>query len=406
MSRERTMRPASDRPGILVVSPTPPPYSGLEVMTRNLLDSPLRERFKVLHYNVSKGRPVRTKARFDLLNLVYGLTQPLKLIALLRRHRPQLVYTNLAQNLAGFLRYASFILVASLFRQPIAVRVMGDGFHHFYVRSPRLLQILIRSILARISVLIVRSGPLKRQFDGLVPLEKVQVVHSGIPVEQFQQPHRGGRDPTSLRILFVGYLTKAKGAHDLLHAVPEVVRAVPNAVFRLMGENVDIERNVTYIQNPESNRAVLAELLRRPEIRTHVELLGVQTGEEKMSSFLGADLFVLPSYAEATPLVVLEAMAAEVPVVATPVGLLPEVFDQRGIAFVEPGDRRQLAETIVALLQDEPRRRAMAAHARGVVESYFSLEAYARRVQSVLEVCLKDPREGRPSRGPDSIAEA
>ena len=368
---------------LLIVSPTPPPYSGPEVMTAQLLRSPLKETYRLIHFNISKGREVSTKGQFDWVNIAYGLIQPIQLLWLMLQHKPDVIYTNLAQNTAGFLRYASFVLTAALFRKPVVVRVMGNGFNHFYARANPALRRLIRLTLSKIDRFIVRAEALKEQFAGLVPPDKLRVVYSGIDTTEFNRP-RTRQSDGMIRVLFVGYLTKAKGAFELLQAVPLVVARQPNVRFQLMGPKIDVERNITYVENPDSNEAMLQRLLAQKEVAEHVELLGVQTGERKIKTFTNADIFVLPSYAEAFPTVVLEAMAAGLPVVATPVGALPEVFDAQNILFVEPGNVSQLAEAILRLVEDPILRRQMGDCNRQIVRQRFDLSAYAARVGAVL----------------------
>jgi len=353
-------------------------------MTAQLLNSPLRDSYRLIHFNISKGRDVGTKARFDLINIIYGLVQPLQLAWLMLRHRPDLVYTNLAQNLGGFASYASFILIVALFRRPVVVRVMGDGFGHFYRRSPAPLRLVIGLTLGRIDRFVVRAEAQKQQFAGLAPPARLRVVYSGIDTAEFDQPRARARGGEA-QVLFVGYLTKAKGAFDLLQAVPRVAGQVPRVRFRLMGERVDIERNITYIDNPESNRAILGRLLAEPGVAEHVELLGVRAGQAKISAFVEADLLVLPSYAEAFPTVVLEAMAAGLPVVATPVGALPEALDERSIRFVAPGDVGRLAEAIVELLQHPSRAAAIAESGRAYAARHFGWQRFVQAVSSIYD---------------------
>lgn len=373
---------------ILIVSPIPPPYSGPEVMTQHLLNSSLRNKYHLVHFNISKGRGVSTKARFDMINIIYGLLQPLQLCYLLWRHKPDAVYTNLAQNWGGVLRYASFILPSKLFGVPVIARVMGDGFNHFYQSTNPFAQWLIRVVLKQINSFIVRSDRLKHQFDGLVSQKKLNVVHIGIDTESFDRPVDRSQN-LPLRILFVGYLTKAKGALDLLQAVPYVVEEYPDVVFQLMGERVDVERNITYVNNPASNVQVLDSLLADPRISDYVELLGVQSGEQKINSFANADIFVCPSYSESGPIVVLEAMAAGLPVVSTPVGVLPEVFDEDNILFFEPGNILDLSRNILKLATSTDLRNTMGRYNKISVGERFNLEAYAMQVDSVIKKTIK-----------------
>ena len=88
-----------------------------------------------------------------------------------------------------------------------------------------------------------------------------------------------------------------------------------------------------------------------------------------------ADLLVHPSRSEGLPLAVLEAMAKGLPVVASPVGGIPEALGDTGVLLPEPGDpafRRALADSVCDLVLDEPRRRSLGRLARARAESEFS----------------------------------
>jgi glycosyltransferase involved in cell wall biosynthesis len=374
------------KPKLLVVSPIPPPMSGPEIMTRHLLNSKLGDSYELIHYNISKGREVADKANFDLVNVSYGLIQPLKLFWLLLRHRPDAVYTNLAQNNGGFLRYASFYFICALFRRKVVARVMGDGFGHFYQRSKY--KGVIRFFCGMPKRFIVRAELLKKQFEGVIPYEKLKVVYSGIAVSDFDRPDleepRAEGDP--LRVLFVGYLTQAKGAFDLLKAIPQIVAEHPDVQFRFMGARLNVERNITYVADTGTpQEQVLDELASDPAIESHCEFLGVCSGDDKTREFLNADLMVFPSHSEAFPTVVLEAMAAGLPIVSTPVGVLPEAFDEENIAFVETGDVGQIRDTTLRFLRDAAAREKMGAHNHATARGNFALDHYAERVRGVLD---------------------
>jgi glycosyltransferase involved in cell wall biosynthesis len=105
-----------------------------------------------------------------------------------------------------------------------------------------------------------------------------------------------------------------------------------------------------------------------------------------------ADLFVLPSFTEGLPNVVLEAFAAGVPVVATAVGGTPElVVDGRNGHLVTAGDPDELAGRISDVLADEVRRRRMGEHGREHVARHFTFAAQAEQYQELFDQVTSGP---------------
>jgi glycosyltransferase involved in cell wall biosynthesis len=121
---------------------------------------------------------------------------------------------------------------------------------------------------------------------------------------------------------------------------------------------------------------------RELDITTLVHAVGAQ--EEVIPLLSISDVFLLPSAQESFGLAALEAMACEVPVVASRVGGLPEVIDHGVTGFLHPLDAvDEMAESAVSLLTDEPMRRAMAERACRRVREHFCAE----RVVPMYEAC-------------------
>jgi len=97
-----------------------------------------------------------------------------------------------------------------------------------------------------------------------------------------------------------------------------------------------------------------------------------------------ADLFVLPSHSEGSPNVLLEAMAAGVPVVATAAGGVPEMTESEETALlVPPSDPEALAGAMIRLLADPPLATRLAANASAMIQSRFSPETYERELTAI-----------------------
>jgi len=194
----------------------------------------------------------------------------------------------------------------------------------------------------------------------VVPAERIRVCYNGIDVPE-PEPRVRPASGRAVRLLFVGHLSHAKGAVDLLEAFRLAANRVEQLTLDLIGAPIPIERNVTtpvIDKTPWDTALSVAQEACSGQIKT----LGVVTGQEKYDLFNAADIFVLPSYAEAFPVSVLEAMASRLPMITTPVGVLPEVLDANvNVRFVEPGDVQAIADAIVALATDDELRHSMGA---------------------------------------------
>jgi glycosyltransferase involved in cell wall biosynthesis len=225
-------------------------------------------------------------------------------------------------------------------------------------------------------VVAVSEGMARAVRAAGVPAHKVRVIRNSARADAFRDPDPAVRRrmeklfprPGERLILSAHRLTPDKGTHVLIEAARQVVTADPGARFAVCGDGAsrpELERQV--------RDAGLAEVFVFAGFRTDLD--------EWMPN---ADLFVLPSFNEGLPNVVLEACACGVPVVATAVFGTPEVLhDGRNGFLVPAGDADALADRIARLLADPERRRAMGAAGRELVRERFTFEAQARAYQEL-----------------------
>ena len=381
---------------ILLASPLPPPYSGYETITEYLLRSKITKEFDVIHLDTSNRRSNSERGRFDILNSLQTLKLTMNLFRLLIIHRPQIANIPIARNKAGFLKWSVLIWIASVFRTDIVSRLGGEDFDKFYGASSSLMKKYIRFILKQISTVIVRAQRLKSQFDGLVPEEKIRVVYLPIDTAEFRDisDKPNGKVPRGeIKVLYVSHISKAKGALDLLKAIPIVVNQVSDIKFLFAGDIIKVERNILHIGNPPDILREIDSIIEKYKIRHYIEFLGLVVGQNKISTFLDADIFVFPSYSEGFPFVVLEAMAAGLPIVATPVGALPEVFkDGENVLFADRGNPQDIAEKILMLIRNPALREKMIAINHKNIEKRFNMDRFADQMLNVFKELPKIKR--------------
>lgn len=186
------------------------------------------------------------------------------------------------------------------------------------------------------------------------------------------------------RFLFVGRMATVKGLPVLFEALQPVVKAFPDFELRLVGDGP---------QRAEFEAAVRARGLKR-----NIRFLGALNASEVRAELATADAFVLPSYAEGVPVVLMEAMAAGVPVIATRIAGIPELIaDGRSGLLVSPASAPALTTAIENLLAMPTSARAgIIRNARETVEREFNLRHEAAKLkqwflQSARSTQLKAP---------------
>jgi len=174
-------------------------------------------------------------------------------------------------------------------------------------------------------------------------------------------------------LVAVGRLEPQKGVDVLLRAMRPVVAEVPDVRLQIAGEG--------------GQRAELERLAADLGLGDHVAFLGQQT--DVIGLMARASLFVHAARWEGFGLVLLEAMAAGTPTVATSVGGVPEVVaDGETGVLVAPEDPVALASAIVALLRDPDRARAMGVAGRSRLEAEFAPERMSRETATIYERLL------------------
>lgn len=206
--------------------------------------------------------------------------------------------------------------------------------------------------------------------------EKIRVVHNAIPLDRFDASRidRGsvrremGIAEDDMVIGTVGKLHSGKGVYALLNAAGRIYHDFQSLKLLFVGDGPEKEGMIR-------QAGALG-------IRDRVVMAGLRQDVERMYSAM--DIFALPSDNEGMPTVLIEAMAMNIPVIATPVGGVTEIIDneENGL-LVPPGDEKLLADSIMRFLADREFASRLAAKGRQTVESEFSDRALAQRFENI-----------------------
>lgn len=215
--------------------------------------------------------------------------------------------------------------------------------------------------------------------------EKLSVVHCGADLDRYRYRTPGGGE--LLRILCVGRLVPRKGQTVLIEAVGRLAAADIPVSLTLVGSGPAL--------------GDLQALAERRGVADRVSFAGPRSQDELPGLLREHDAFALPSFAEGLPVVLMEAMASGLPVVATSIAGVPElVGDGVSGLLVPPGRADALSEALRRLAQDSELRARLAEAGRRVVESSFDSARSADAIAGLFSAMqARPPSAGRLSSG-------
>jgi colanic acid/amylovoran biosynthesis glycosyltransferase len=207
---------------------------------------------------------------------------------------------------------------------------------------------------------------------------KIEVTPLGVDSSIFQ-PRGSSHDAKAFEVICVGRLVPAKGQHVLLAAIAQLHSKGRNVVLRLVGDGPD--------------RNTLEASACRLRIKDSVIFEGAVNQDHIRDLYATADIFALASFAEGIPVVLMEAMAMEIPCISTSITGIPELIrDSIDGLLVAPSDVDALSSAITRLMDDgELRNRLGAAGRRRVLDKY-NLRRNIVRLGEVFDAHL--PKEG------------
>jgi glycosyltransferase involved in cell wall biosynthesis len=284
-------------------------------------------------------------------------------------------------------------LAAALTRTPIV--------WHYNDHLVGPLKWLLVPLLRRLAAVVVVQGESLRRSrtDGDARLRrKTVVLPSAVDTSRFRPEGYGLPERQRIRqelgvsaecvlVGSVGNINRFKGYTYLVEAAAAIKKQMPAARFLIVGRPLDTDPGYWEQLQELAARLGLTEDFFYPGFRDDIPAV-----------LSALDVFVLPSVRESCPMAILEAMAMQVPVVATDVGAAAElVLDGQTGLVVPPGNPEALAGAVLACLKKSPAEvRAMVEAARKRVESRFAVDIIARRQLQVYESLRRCGDQCRP----------
>jgi glycosyltransferase involved in cell wall biosynthesis len=301
--------------------------------------------------------------------------------------RPDVIHLNPSLNHRSLPLHLCLVLVAKALGQSVFLYYHGwDDRVALAMMNGTWMGRLLGGILRRADYSAVLSARFRNQLiqAGWNPSD-VRVLPLMIDLSAYSEPAKDGRNKSAIdgcfRMLFLSRLARDKGVWELMEAVEWLRQSHPDMHFELTcaGEG--------------SEHGALSTYVRDGGLGDVVHLPGYVRGEAKYEAFHRADVFVFPSsHDEGFPFVVIESLAAGLPMIYTPVGALAEILGpENGIRIeLDAVSGTSVGREVWTLYQDPDRRQAMAAANRQKAQQFDVEVVCAQMVEIYRQVANKE----------------
>ncbi len=287
-----------------------------------------------------------------------------KLILMLIMDKWDIVHMHPSENI-GFYRYIPFIILSKIFRKRIILHIHGCKFDEFYNEKNMVNRKIILSVLEKADKIITLS----KSWDDFLKslgLENTAIIKNTVYV-----PGHNLYNEKSNGITFLGFIEKRKGIYDLVDALKDL--------------------QIDYILNVggSGENDLLLNKITQNGLNKKVVMHGWIGTDQKNKLLADSRLFILPSYNEGLPMVVLEAMSYGIPIISTPVGGIPELVNPENGILISPGNVEELEKAIKELWEDKDRRCNMSKKNYNLINKEYSMTATFDRLNSIYRELMK-----------------
>lgn len=303
-----------------------------------------------------------------------------RILKYLRKHKPRIIHTQLEfsdtlGNIAAKLLGIPSVSTVHTIENPTRT---SRTFWRNQIRW-----FVLRNFCTRIIAVSDKTRAYYIQYANL-PNNKIITLYNGIDLSAFQpQKRRAKREArknldlpdTSIIVCTVAVLREQKGIQYMIEALPAILEQCPNVFYLIIGDGA-------YGQQ-------LKSLASGHDVGKQVIFAGYRTDIPELLSI--SDLFVLPTLGDALPTVLIEAMAARIPIVASNVGGVPEIIvDKVTGLLVPPANSSKLADACLQILHNEALANHLVLNAYEATQQKFNVLSQVKNLSNLYEQMLND----------------
>lgn len=358
---------------ILFILHLPPPVHGSSVVGQCIKNSGIiNQEFDCHFINLGTSRSLDEIGKNAGKKVFKYLSILSKVFGSLITHRPDICYVSIAAKGKPFYKDALVVSLVKIFQIKLIYHFHNKGIRE---KQYRFFDNLLYRFIFNNSDGILLSKYLFYDVQSYFPENRIQICPNGMPKLSTQRERKEENQQGIIKILFLSNLFESKGVNVLLEACSLLKQAKIPFECAFIGGEGDIS---------ESQFLLRSKSL---DLSKNIKYLGAKYGDEKRKAFEDADIFAFPTFNDCLPLVILEAMQYELPVISTFEGSIPDVVEDNVTGFlVRQKDAKALSEKLVVLIQSEELRIKMGKLGRLKYEREFTLEKFENRITEILKL--------------------
>ncbi|MDQ4148273.1 MAG: glycosyltransferase family 4 protein [Pseudomonadota bacterium] len=312
--------------------------------------------------------------------VIAAIRDAIRLARVLRKKRYDIIHINPSLTFSAMARDGLFMTVL-LVSGARHIVVFVHGWHEPFfqqIKKHWLTRFILRNLLQRAASILVLATQFKWALCAIgLDERRIFVLTTMFDRKMFEGIQRQRRG-SKFRLLFLSRLIREKGVHELLSAFLLLVERVPALELVIAGDG------------PEYSP--IRQRILQHNISDKVTLTGYLRGQDKAKALLDADLFVLPtSYGEGCPVSLLEAMAAGLAIITTPVGGILDFFvDGENGIVISSVSASDIACAVEELVTDKARMARIRARNKQQAWERFEAATVTLKVEKIYEWILAE----------------
>jgi glycosyltransferase involved in cell wall biosynthesis len=364
---------------VLLVGQTPPPVNGQTTMIQELLDGEYQG-IRLHHVRMTFSRTINEVGTFQIRKMLMLLTTWAQIVAARWKSQASILYFPPAgPTLIPVIRDIFLLITTRWMFRFTVFHFHAAGLNEIYPRLPWILRPLY-NLAYRNADLAIFTAKSSSAAGVALGAKKITIVPNGIPDAAAGEIPLRNPEKACPSILFMGILCEGKGVLTLIEAC---------ALLRKAGTSFRVVCAGTF--DAGTSRQDVDELLASHGLTEYFEFPGVLRGAAKSRAFIDADIFCFPShyFAESSPVVLIEAMSFQLPIVTTDWRGISDIVGASGGAFiVEPKQPEHVAAGLSSLLKDSGLRASMGRKNRVWFCDHGTIELHRERIElALLSIC-------------------